>query len=130
MRILFVAGIAMLLVFCSCRKEHVASEQPTATIVIESPQPGQEFAKGASVSIRALITGDVSLHGYEVFVVDRHSADTVFKADNHTHAKELQVNEVWVDTICAALELNVYVRTDVNHEGASVARDVSIVTRP
>lgn len=129
-RISYLAGILLLSLFCSCKKkEQAAAEQPTATIIITSPQPGQEIKAGADLMIQAQIKGDVNLHGYEVFIVDKQSLDTVFEMDNHTHAKELQVNEVWSDTLSQAADLEVYIKTEINHEGASVTKNVSIKSK-
>lgn len=129
MRIFFLIGISVLSVLPACRKDKTITGQPGATVVIESPLPGQEFRKGTNVTIRAKINGDVNLHGYEVFIVDRQSSDTVFKAGDHGHARQMQVNEVWIDTLSGASELTVYVKTEINHEGAVVMEDVSISTR-
>ncbi|MBS1781106.1 MAG: hypothetical protein JST70_17400 [Bacteroidetes bacterium] len=130
-RIPLLVGILLLSVICACKKEEQATaEQPTATIVITNPQPGQEIKGGTELAIQAQIKGDVNLHGYEVFIVDKQSLDTLFEMDNHTHAKELQVNEIWVDTLSQAADLEVFVKTELNHEGASVTKTVSFKSRP
>ena len=118
-------------VFCACKKKELTSaEQPTATIIIANPHPEQEIKGGTKLAIQAQIKGDVNLHGYEVFIVDKQSLDTLFEMDNHTHAEELQVNEIWVDTLSQAADLEVFVKTELNHEGASVTKTVSFKSRP
>lgn len=130
-RILFLTGILLLSVICACKKgEQPTAEQPTATIVITNPQPGQEIKGGTEVAIQAQIKGDVNLHGYEVIIVNKQSSDTLFETNSHTHAKELQVNEVWIDTLSQAADLEVYIKTELNHEGASVTKKVSFKSTP
>lgn len=130
MRISYLAGVLFLSAICGCqKKEDPKAEQPTATINITSPQAGQEVKAGTELAIQAQIKGDVTLHGYDVFIVDKQSMDTVFKTDSHTHAKELQVNEVWTNTLSKTTDLEVYIKTEINHEGASVTNSVAIQSK-
>lgn len=126
-RFLYITSIVLLSTICACqKKEQENIAKPTARIEIESPQQQQKVLAGMSLPIQAHIKGEVTLHGYEVFIVDKYSFDTLYYVDNHTHATDIQVSEIWTDTLTRVADLIVYIRTEINHQGSTVSDSVTI----
>ncbi len=126
-RFLYIASIVLLSTICACQKneqENIA--KPTARIEIKSPQQQQKVLAGTLLPIQAHIKGEATLHGYEVFIVDKYSFDTLYYVDNHTHATDIQVSEIWTDTLTRVADLIVYIRTEINHQGSTVSDSVTI----
>lgn len=64
-----------------------------------SPNAGENFALGESVIMQARLEWEGSLHGWDLFLVNTTTGDTVFTADLHDHREELRMEEVWVNTV-------------------------------
>ena len=123
-----------LLAFVSCRKSDTSKVMPeptpTATITIASPTTDQTFRLGDIMNISAVIEGNVKLHGYHLAIVNTATGDTVFKADDHTHALTLNVAADWQCDVSSSSDLKLFISSALNHDGLEVVKTVSFKAAP
>lgn len=111
--------LALLFLVVFCKKKD--DPQPAATITIASPTDDQEIHFGDSVRIRATITAPTNLHGYEAWVMNTDSGDTIYQISEDIHGTSLTVRGgfrndgvINPDTVHIACLLTVRAHTDDN----------------
>lgn len=88
--------IALVLLLSCDRQDDTIIEDKFNTVVnIITPVENQKFIKGDTIQIRADITSDVSMHGYEILLYTSLH-DTLIIAGKHTHGQVIHVDESWV----------------------------------
>jgi hypothetical protein len=93
----FSLVLTISLLALSCAKEEVNQKDLKNTkISIIKPVENLEVLYGDTLQIDALITSDVSMHGYEIIIHDTASKTQKSIYDKHTHSKQLSINHKWV----------------------------------
>ncbi len=119
---------ATLVVFNACKKdEHHDNE---ATIEIASPTEGQIVMAGATLAIKATLTGKEDLHGWKVELRNKADNTVLFTADNHDHALTLTIDEVWTNNVTAHTDLVLEVFAQLDHDGALSSKKVNLHAHP
>jgi len=127
--IIITGTIAVASVFIySCNKSEDNSPVNTASLTVVSPVPNQEFSTGDTVHIHGTATNVVALHGYHTYILNR-SGDTLFEADEHNHAVQLDIDQEWIDTLSTPQDLSVVVSATIDHDGNELKKEIAIKTR-
>lgn len=131
MKNLILTGIiaVSIITLFSCKKSDEVVV-PSATISIVEPMLNQIYHQGDTVHIMATINGNTTLHGYDATIVNTANGDTLFNADDHTHATLFDVHEMWVDTFSTAADLRLYIFATINHDGLQESKSVDFKVQP
>lgn len=122
------AAMAASLYACNKPDNHTPELKETGTITIHSPQGKTKYVKGDTVHIRAMITANQQLHGYEAYIVHA-SGDTLWQQDDHAHKNELKVQGEWVNTLATPAALKLVIKTDLDHHGNSIVNTEEFYTQ-
>lgn len=115
--------LAMVVGITSCKKDKENDDitnpnpTPTATIAISEPEDMQMFDGGETVHIHAHISAPFDLHGYELFIINESSGDTVWTIDEHTHSMEIHIEETWVNDVTMHSDMVLQVKAIIDHDG-------------
>ncbi len=113
----------------SCKKSETTEASPdptpTATISLASPAADQVFKYGDLMHIAATIEGNVKMHGYHLAIINTANGDTVHKADDHTHAYTLNIQQDWQCNVTSSSDLKLYISSALNHDGLEVVKTVT-----
>ncbi|RYD80768.1 MAG: hypothetical protein EOP53_07565 [Sphingobacteriales bacterium] len=126
----------LLLAFAACTKEKIVEvekekivevDKPAAAnISITSPKPGDVFAHGDTVHIKALLTGVNTLHGYEISIRNTDDEDAVvYLKSVHDHNKVINVDTYWINTESDSGSRSVNIVTAIDHDGNSLGKKVA-----
>ena len=125
--------IAIMAVCCliGCRKKENITEATThLTVNIISPTVGATFKKGDTVLVKAHITNDVSLHGYEVKVLNTSQNSVVFDSASHSHAADIQVQYRFVATGDSVANWTIQLITTLDHSSDPIITERLCTYRP
>ena len=113
----------------ACKKDdgHHANE---ATIEISSPTEGQMVMGGATLEIKATLTGRESLHGWKVEIRKQSDNSLVFEADAHDHDLVLNINESWTNNVTEHTNLVLEVFALLDHDGTMTSKKVNFHAHP
>jgi hypothetical protein len=102
----------------SCTKEETTSQDLKNTqILVTKPTENLTVSKGDTLQIEALITSDVSMHGYEIIIHDLNTKTQKSIFDKHTHGKQLIINQPWITSNETIGEKEVEVIAIIEHTG-------------
>lgn len=129
MKNIMIAGIIAIatITLFACKKSDDAP--PAAKLTIASPLSNQTFHFGDTVHIEGTASNVASLHGYDVSILNSNN-DTLFHEHEHTHAAQLDIDEIWINNQSVAQELKVIVVVPVNHEGEELKQEIMINVLP
>ena len=81
----------------SCSKDESAEvDLKNTQISITKPTENLIVSKGDTLHIEAIITSDVSMHGYEIIIHDLATKTQQSIIDKHTHGKQLSISQSWI----------------------------------
>jgi len=86
---LFIASLSLL---AACGKSD--SEQPVITI--NSPQNGQSFSNGQTVTISAAISDNEELHDVQLTVINNSNGNHILHEEYHPDAKTYTISKTFV----------------------------------
>ena len=121
-----VAMAATVALF-SCHKQN-HEMLPENKITVSQPVPGQVYHANDTVHITGIVSGNTSLHGYEVAILNA-TGDSLFHTYNHTHASSIDVSEEWVNTQAMPGSLRIIITSAINHEGDNLTKEVPILVQ-
>jgi hypothetical protein len=127
--LLLFAGVCALSAVAACQKSEDTQPAPAATIQIAAPFANQSYAPGDTVTIKGFISGNTTLHGYHIAIVDRQTGDSVFQAASHAHGLVLEIKEQWVNQLTSATDLRLYISSAINHDGLEAVKTVDFSSR-
>src|SRR5688572_6989453 len=113
----------------ACEKEKIVTvekEVPApvpATITINSPIHNDTIKHGATVHLKAVISGINTLHGYDFSLVAGHH--DVFRKHVHGHDKNFYVDTTWVNNVTAPTSVTFKVETSLDHHGNSIGKSIT-----
>ena len=112
----------------ACKKdEHPANE---ATFDITSPTEGQMVMAGATLAIKATLTGKESLHGWKVELRKKADNTILFTAEAHDHDLVLTIDEVWTNNVTEHTDLVLEVFAQLDHDGTFSSKTVNLHAHP
>lgn len=112
----------------ACKKDEEHANE--ATIEIITPQEGQMFHSGETVTIQATLTGKESLHGWKVEIRKAADNSVVFEADAHDHALSFAINETWTNNVTEHTNLVLEVFAQLDHDGTLTSKKVNFHAHP
>ncbi len=128
--------IALLALCCAitltaCHKK--ASDpvpQYFPSINILSPQAGHIYHNGDTVIVRATVTYDGELHGYEARVTDTVTGAVAFDQAEHVHADSFYVDKYYVASGAQPLTLRLKLSAETDHSGGGASQEVIYYYQP
>ncbi|MBK9734843.1 MAG: hypothetical protein IPO92_07705 [Saprospiraceae bacterium] len=121
-RILVIFGIICTMVLISCSKDVVGNQDTFNTkINFISPAADSECSIGDTIKISAVITSDVSMHGYEILIHNKTKKDIIPLKNKHTHGKEILINENWVVNVSAESVIEIEIIAAIDHLGNQIS---------
>ena len=126
--ILPVFALFSLVFVTACDKD----EEPTntATIEISSPTEGQIIMGGATVDIKATLTGTEMLHGWKLEIRKVADDTVLYTAEAHDHGMSYTINETWTNNVTHHSDLVLEVFAQVTHEGEWQSKTVHFHAHP
>jgi hypothetical protein len=118
-------SISMLIIFIlgSCQ-DHSETVDHETTIEIITPTINQNFKLGEKVLINALISSNVSMHGYEVVL--KSNGQTTSLKSKHTHNKVFEVNAEWIVDIANTVDATIEVIANIDHKNTKQTKSIAV----
>jgi len=102
----------------SCSKDESAElDLKNTQISISKPVENLPISKGDTLYIEAIITSDVSMHGYEIIIHDLATKTQQSIIDKHTHGKQLSISQSWITSNETLGEKEIEVVAIIEHTG-------------
>ncbi len=102
----------------SCSKDESSEvDLKNTQISISKPVENLPISKGDTLHIEAIITSDVSMHGYEMIIHDIASKTQQSIINKHTHGKQISVKQSWNTSNETLGEKEVEVVAIIEHTG-------------
>lgn len=102
----------------SCSKDESEEvDLKNTQISITKPTENLIVSKGDTLHIEAIITSDVSMHGYEIIVHDLATKTQQSIIDKHTHGKQLSISQSWITSNETLGEKEIEVVAIIEHTG-------------
>ena len=121
-RIFVIFGIICTMALISCSKDEGGNQDTFNTkINFISPAADSEYRIGDTIKISAIITSDVSMHGYEILIHNKTQKDIIPLKNKHTHGKEILVNENWVVNVSAESDIEIEIIAAIDHLGNQIS---------
>jgi hypothetical protein len=135
----FIALSVLSLLVVSCKKKDEETEetpspstpQPVVTITINQPTEGTtiEFADTAFIDFS--IEADVEMHGYEAYLINESTNDTVWEADSHSHANLYSYSDTWwINNVADHSDMQFKVIAEIDHDGNTREKTVHFHAHP
>ncbi|MBK9254066.1 MAG: hypothetical protein IPM42_01120 [Saprospiraceae bacterium] len=122
--LLFVSLILLL----NCNKSSDSIDTTSNTLIkILLPLPNESIKNGDNLIIKASITSDISMHGYEILIHDTVSKKTTQVKSKHTHGKVININENLVIECAASGIFQLEVVAIIDHKGLRVSEKIDVV---
>lgn len=121
-RIFVIFGIICTMFLNSCSKDEVGNQDTFNTkINFVSPLDDTEFSYGDTILISAIITSDISMHGYEILIHNKTQKDIISLKNKHTHGKEIILDEIWIVDIKDETDLEIEIVAAIDHLGNQIS---------
>jgi len=121
-RIFVIFGIICTIFHISCSKDEVGNQDTFNTkINFISPAADSEYSIGDTIKITAVITSDVSMHGYEILIHNKTQKNIIPLKNKHTHGKEILVNENWVVNVGTESVVEIEIIAAIDHLGNQIS---------
>jgi len=102
----------------SCSKDESAEvDLKNTQISISKPVENLLISKGDTLHVEAIITSDVSMHGYEIIIHDLATKTQQSIIDKHTHGKQLSISQSWITSNETLGEKEIEVVAIIEHTG-------------
>lgn len=112
------------------KKDDGSCIYPEAELIISSPEPGAMYGLGEDVMISAQATYTESMHGWELFLVNTTTGDTVHTAEAHDHGTVLNISSTWVNDVGDHSDMELTVITELEHSGSILVKHVQFHCHP
>ena len=114
-KIQFIIPVLILLV--GCKKETPLKEFKEPVLTWELPSDNQIFNAGDTLFIRAIITAEDELHGYEVKLKNESNQHLPINQGYHVHGTTISVNEQHIFSGNTASNFEIEVTAAIDHSG-------------
>ncbi|MBP6238251.1 MAG: hypothetical protein KA270_15965 [Saprospiraceae bacterium] len=121
-RIFVIFGIICTIFHISCSKDEVGNQDTYNTkINFISPAEDSEYTIGDTIIISAVITSDVSMHGYEILIHNTTQKNIIPLKNKHTHGKEITLDENWIVDVKNKTDLEIEIVAAIDHLGNQIS---------
>jgi hypothetical protein len=122
-----IIGVTLSVFLITCNKEVVSNPDLANTkIIITTPIAKTTFNNGEIVAIKAKITSDVSMHGYEILLHEDNTNVSNTIKTRHTHGKEFLIDETYKVECIKNTDYTLEIIAFINHSGVKLAKKVQI----
>ncbi|HLO56710.1 MAG TPA: hypothetical protein VK169_20610 [Saprospiraceae bacterium] len=112
----------------SCSKDESEEvDLKNTQISITKPTENLIVSKGDTLRIEAIITSDVSMHGYEIIIHDLATKTQQSIIDKHTHGKKLSITQSWITSNETLGEKEIEVVAIIEHTGLKTSAKRKLV---
>lgn len=128
---LFMA-IAASFVMTSCKKDKEEETTPTvkATITVASPLTSTTYLLGDTVFVQATITCPSEMHGYDAYILNETSGDTVWTDAVHDHGDAFTIDGFWVNDVMDHSDMLLHIEAEIDHDGNTTEKEVAFHCHP
>ena len=114
----------------SCSKDESEEvDLKNTQISITKPTENLIVSKGDTLHIEAIITSDVSMHGYEIIVHDLATKTQQSIIDKHTHGKQLSITQSWITSNETLGEKEIEVVGIIEHTGLKTSLKRTVILK-
>ena len=114
----------------SCSKDESAEvDLKNTQISISKPVENLLISKGDTLHVEAIITSDVSMHGYEIIIHDLATKTQQSIIDKHTHGKQISVKQSWNASNETLGEKEVEVVAIIEHTGLKTSLKRNVILK-
>ena len=114
----------------SCSKDESEEvDLKNTQISITKPTENLIVSKGDTLHIEAIITSDVSMHGYEIIVHDLATKTQQSIIDKHTHGKQISISQSWITSNETLGEKEVEVVAIIEHTGLKTSLKRTVILK-
>lgn len=126
-KLITITTIISIASLTACQKDNTTVTTPEEVkIEIASPNEGDVFKKGDTVSIAASINSNTQMHGYIVRISYAATGEEIYDTEGHTHEGSLSVHEQWVNTMDTTVDLQIEVIGVIDHDENQKTKTVGI----
>ena len=120
-------AIIVLILFYSCKKEEVSNPDLYNTkINITSPPEKSSYKNEENLVIKAVITSDVIMHGYEILIHEINTSISKTIKTRHTHGKEFLIDETYKVECIKDIDYILEIIAFIDHSGIKLSEKVEI----
>jgi hypothetical protein len=116
-KIQFIIPVLILLV--GCKKETPLKEFKEPVLTWELPSDNQIINAGDTLFIRAKITAEDELHGYEVKLKNESNQQLLINQGYHVHGKTISMNEQHILNGNSASSFEIEINVAIDHSGTN-----------
>ena len=114
--------LGLTLSLIACKHDPVSDTppaDPTPTVEFSKvkPEAGDTFDFGEEVEIKVTLEANVLMHGYDIYIINLTTTDTVAEIKEHPHDYILEVEESWINNVTQSSDMRVVFEIPLNHEG-------------
>lgn len=119
--------ILLAMIMYSCTKEEpVVQEKYNTKVNITSPVIQTHYLMNDTIHIQAVITSDVSMHGYEIILHKENEGPLSLKS-KHTHGMSISIDENWIVNMPEKKSLSIEIVALIDHLGNQLSEKVEVV---
>ncbi|MFZ1704756.1 MAG: hypothetical protein WAT79_10455 [Saprospiraceae bacterium] len=119
LNLLFILTLSVFsLALFSCDKQE--TEDNKVVISFQSPDENQAITSGDSVFLNATITSELSIHGYEIYIHELVTGETILLSAKHTHDEIISIAESWKVMPKENTNVEIEIVALVDHNGKKV----------
>lgn len=112
------------------KKDDGSCVYPQAQLVISSPQNDAMYGLGDQVQITAQAAHTESMHGWELFLINTTTGDTVLYEQEHDHGTTINIASTWVNNVGVHSDMLLKVLIDIDHSGDYLTNQVEFHCHP
>lgn len=92
---------------------------------IDKPLAGSAFKLNDTVLIDAMVSTDLTIHGYEIRIINETNiGEEVFKVEEHAHDKPLHIAESWLNNISDQSSMLLIITAIIDHDQTEISDTV------
>lgn len=112
------------------KKDDGSCIYPEAQLVISSPEADAMYGLGDEVQITAQATHTESMHGWELFLVNTTSGDTVHSIAAHEHGTSMEISSTWVNDVAGHSDMKLTIVVETDHSGTTIEKHLHFHCHP
>lgn len=97
----------------------VYPEDPDPEIDFHAPAAHAQYNLGDTVFIDAHVMHDETMHGYNVYLHNTTTTDTVLNYHIHGHDTHYHIDTFWVNNVSVMSDMRLEIRVHLDHSGTS-----------
>lgn len=113
------------------KKDDQSCTYPAVELTITSPVSSDVYHNGDTINITGTASYYQEMHGYELYILNKTTGDTVHHAHAHEHGASLTITSSWVvSNITAHSDMELNVDLILDHEGNTQSEKVAFMCMP